>query len=124
MKTIVYIAVGGAIGSVLRYLMNSVVAKWSTTAFPIGTFLVNCIGCLMIGLFFGYFEKYNVLSKEMKLFLITGLCGGFTTFSAFSVENVGLLQSNQTGTMLLYTALSVLIGFTMTWCGMLIAAKL
>ncbi|MCL9807278.1 fluoride efflux transporter CrcB [Flavobacterium amniphilum] len=124
MKTIIYIGIGGGIGSVLRYLTNLIAGKFFNSAFPMGTFLVNCIGCLLIGLFFGYFEKNNLLSKDLKLFLITGLCGGYTTFSAFSVENVGLIQNHQTGTALLYTALSIIIGFTATWCGILIAAKL
>jgi fluoride exporter len=124
LKTILYIAIGGAIGSVLRYLTSLAAGKLFNSVFPVGTFLANCIGCLLIGLFFGYFEKNNLLSRDLKLFLITGLCGGYTTFSAFSVENIGLMQNNQTGTMLLYTGLSIIIGFTATWCGMLIAAKI
>lgn len=124
MKTIIYIGIGGGIGSILRYLTNLAAGKLFNSVFPMGTFLANCIGCLFIGLFFGYFEKNNLLSKDLKLFLITGLCGGYTTFSAFSVENVGLIQNNQMGTVLLYTALSIAIGFTATWFGMLIAAKL
>lgn len=72
---------------------------------------------------FGYFEKNNLLSKELKFFLITGLCGGYTTFSSFSFENVQLLQNNQIGMAFLYTALSIVMGFTATWVGLLIATK-
>ncbi|MCL9808760.1 fluoride efflux transporter CrcB [Flavobacterium luminosum] len=121
MKTIIYIAIGGAIGSVLRYLTSIVVGKWST--FPYGTFLANILGCLAIGLFFGFFEKNTLLSKELKFFLITGLCGGYTTFSSFSYENVQLLQNNQMGMAFLYTALSIMIGFLATWIGLLIATR-
>lgn len=124
MKTILYIAIGGGIGSVLRYLTTLVAGKMFNSVFPYGTFIANIAGCLLIGLFLGYFEKYNLLSKELKFFLVTGLCGGYTTFSSFSVENIQLLQNNQMGTALLYTVLSIVIGFTATWSGLLIAGKL
>lgn len=119
-----YIAIGGGIGSVLRYLTTLVAGKMFNSVFPYGTFIANIAGCLLIGLFLGYFEKYNLLSKELKFFLVTGLCGGYTTFSSFSVENIQLLQNNQMGTALLYTVLSIVIGFTATWSGLLIAGKL
>lgn len=118
MKTILYIALGGAIGSVLRYLTSQVLSKYE--GFPYGTFAANAIGCLLIGLFFGYFEKQNALSQDLKFFLITGLCGGYTTFSTFSNENIQLLHNNQIGTALFYTASSIVIGFTATWLGILI----
>lgn len=118
MKTILYIALGGALGSVLRYLTSQALSKYE--GFPFGTFVANIIGCLLIGLFFGYFEKQNVLSQDLKFFLITGLCGGYTTFSTFSNENVQLIQNNQIGTALFYTASSIVIGFTMTYLGIII----
>lgn len=118
MKTILYIALGGALGSVLRYLTSQALSKYE--GFPYGTLVANILGCLLIGLFFGYFEKQNVLSQDLKFFLITGLCGGYTTFSAFSNENVHLMQNNQMGLAFLYTALSILIGFTATWVGLLL----
>lgn len=117
MKTILYIALGGGIGSVLRYLI-SVVLKGNS--FPYATFVTNILGCLLIGLFFGYFEKNDLLSKDLKLFLITGLCGGFTTFSAFSNENIQLMQNNQLATAFLYTALSLIVGFGMTFLGIIV----
>ncbi len=117
MKTLFYIALGGGIGSVLRYLI-SIVLKGNS--FPYATFITNILGCLLIGLFFGYFEKNNLLSKDLKLFLITGLCGGFTTFSAFSNENIQLMQNNQLATAFLYTALSLIVGFGMTYLGIIV----
>lgn len=116
MKTILYIALGGALGSVLRYLTSQALSKQE--GFPFGTFIANVLGCLLIGLFFGYFEKQNVLSQDLKFFLITGLCGGYTTFSTFSNENVQLMHNNQMGLALLYTAISIIIGFTATWIGL------
>ena len=84
MKNLLIIAFGGSLGSILRYLTTLFVNKYINSSFPYATFLTNCLGCFMIGLFFGYLEKNNALSQDLKLFLITGFCGGYTTFSAFS----------------------------------------
>lgn len=116
MKTLLYIAFGGALGSVLRYLTAQAFSKYE--GFPYGTFIANIIGCLLIGLFFGYFEKQNVVSQDLKFFLITGLCGGFTTFSTFSNENIQLIHNNQIGLAFIYTVLSIAIGFGMTFFGL------
>ena len=124
MKTIFYIALGGGLGSVLRYLTTVVMNKYVQTAFPYATFVTNIIGCLLIGLFFGYLEKQNAVSQDLKLFLITGFCGGYTTFSAFSNENVQLLQSNQMVIAFLYISLSVFLGLMATWAGLTIAKGL
>ena len=121
MKTIFYIALGGGLGSVLRYLTTVFMNKYVQGAFPYATFTTNIIGCLLIGLFFGYLEKQNAISHDLKFFLITGLCGGYTTFSAFSNENVQLLQSNQILIAFLYISLSVFFGLMATWTGLIIA---
>lgn len=116
MKTIIYIALGGALGSVLRYLTSLTLSKYN--AFPFGTFIANVLGCLLIGIFFGYFERNSNLSQDLKFFLITGLCGGFTTFSTFSNENIQLIHSNQVGLAFIYTVLSIIVGFGMTFLGL------
>lgn len=120
MKIVFYIALGGGLGSVLRYLTSQGMNKLISSTFPYGTFLANMLGCFLIGLFWSYFEKQTSYSQELRFFLITGICGGYTTFSAFSNENIQLLQNNQIGLALFYTALSIMIGFGMTYLGILI----
>lgn len=124
MKTIFYIALGGGLGSVLRYLTTVVMNKYVQASFPYATFVTNIVGCLLIGLFFGYLEKQNTVSQDLKFFLITGLCGGYTTFSTFSNENIQLLQNNQLLIAFLYISLSVFLGLMATWTGLIIAKGL
>ncbi|MEO8517492.1 MAG: fluoride efflux transporter CrcB [Flavobacterium sp.] len=124
MKTLFYIALGGGLGSVLRYLTSVAMNKYIQVTFPYATFVTNILGCLLIGIFFGYFEKQNAISQDLKFFLITGLCGGYTTFSTFSNENVQLLQTNQVLTAFLYIGLSVFVGLLATWCGLILVKSL
>ena len=124
MKTIFYIALGGGLGSVLRYLTTVVMGKYVQATFPYATFVTNIVGCLLIGLFFGYLEKQNAVSQDLKFFLITGLCGGFTTFSTFSYENIQLLQNNQIFIAFLYISLSIFLGLMATWAGLMITKSL
>jgi fluoride exporter len=121
LKTIVYIAIGGSLGSVLRYLTAIVINKYVQSSYPYATFVTNILGCLLIGLFFGYLEKQNAISSDLKFFLITGFCGGYTTFSTFSHENIDLLQNHQMLTAFLYISLSVFIGLMATWLGLILA---
>jgi fluoride exporter len=120
LKTILFIAFGGGLGSVLRYLTSLFFAKFQWNNFPLGTLVANILGCFLIGVFFGYFEKQSVFSQELRFFLVTGICGGYTTFSTFSNENIQLIQSNQIGTAFLYTGVSIIVGFGMTFLGLLI----
>jgi len=124
LKTILYIALGGGLGSVLRYLTAVVMNKYVQSSFPYTTFVTNVVGCLLVGLFFGYLEKHNALSQDLKFFLITGFCGGYTTFSTFSHENMQLMQTNQMVTVFLYISLSVFVGLMATWFGLTLAKAL
>ncbi|MFM2212820.1 MAG: putative fluoride ion transporter CrcB [Bacteroidota bacterium] len=120
-KTLLYIAIGGALGSVLRYLTTVLVSKYWSHQFPLATFIANIIGCFLIGLFVGYLTKNQLNESQLKWFLVTGLCGGYTTFSTFSMENVTLFQNNNTALALGYIALSVLTGLFAVGLGLFIA---
>lgn len=116
MRNLVYIFLGGGVGSVLRYLISMYTQKLvKIGSFPLGTLLVNILGCFMIGFLTSYFMKSD---NYLKYLLITGLCGGFTTFSTFSIENYSLWENQQFATLILYIVLSVLIGFIAVFSGM------
>ena len=114
MKLIFAIFLGGGIGSVGRYLLSLVINRQLTTAFPTGTFVVNVTGCFLIGLLYRIAIRYSWLTAEWRLFLITGICGGYTTFSTFSYEAVGLIREGNYTYFLLYVVLSVVLGILAT----------
>jgi CrcB protein len=116
MRLLLLIGTGSFIGGILRYLLSFFITSRSDSSFPFGTFAVNILGCLFIGLVFGLSEKIN-LAQEWRLFLATGLLGGFTTFSAFSNESLALLRSGQFLIAGSYISLSVFVGIAATFLG-------
>jgi CrcB protein len=119
MKLILAIGAGSFIGGIFRYLLSILVQTKTTTNFPLGTLTVNIIGCFFIGIVFGIFDK-GQMSHEWKLFLATGIIGGFTTFSAFSMETFSLFREGHTGYALLYILASVLLGLLATYIAYLL----
>jgi len=116
MKAILYIFLGGGTGSVLRYLVQLLINKHAATAFPVATFLINITGSILIGIFFTLSERFN-LTHEVRLLLTVGLCGGFTTFSTFSADNLNLLRDGYYFTFSFYILGSILLGITGTLLG-------
>lgn len=108
-KTLLLVGLGGAIGSIFRYITHWLTSKYFQSSFPISTFLVNILGSLLIGLFIGYLGKYFPENHPLKFLLIIGFCGGFTTFSSFALENYNLLQNNNQITAYIYMATSIIL---------------
>jgi fluoride exporter len=121
LKTIIFVAIGGAIGSVLRYLTSVFVNKYWSNHFPLATLITNILGCLLIGIFIGVLEKNNLANSNLKWFLVTGFCGGFTTFSAFGFENISLFQNNNSLLAFIYIAMSIITGLFAVWLGLFIS---
>ena len=117
LKQILLIGTGGFIGSVARFLVSRLNTHIEWFSIPIGTLTVNVLGSLLIGFLIGISEKSPVLTVEWRMFLMVGLCGGFTTFSSFSGENLVLLKNGQILPLLLYTGLSIFLGFTAVYLG-------
>jgi fluoride exporter len=117
LKVLLFIGSGSFIGGVARFLTSRYIQNSVISGFPYGTFVVNLIGCFLIGLFYGMSERGNVLSLETRMFLTVGFCGGFTTFSTFSNENVAMLRDGNILHVALYTGGSVFFGILATYLG-------
>ena len=116
-KNIILIGSGGFIGSVARYFVSRLNLTISLFAIPIGTLTVNMLGSFLIGLLTGLSQKGDLLTSEWRLFLMVGICGGFTTFSTFTGENLMLLHNGQIASLFLYTGLSIFLGFAAVYFG-------
>ena len=116
-KAMIIAGLGGFIGTCLRFLTGKFFHAVTSSAFPWGTFSVNVIGSFVIGIFFGLAERSNVISPSMNVFLITGFCGGFTTFSSFADYMYLMLQQRHWMSLGLYVGLSFLLGLAMVWLG-------
>ncbi|MEI2738476.1 MAG: fluoride efflux transporter CrcB [Chitinophagaceae bacterium] len=117
-KNILLVGLGGGIGSIARYLCQRWFAATYLHSFPWGTFAVNVVGCFLIGLFWGLSFKSFDSNESWKLFLMPGLCGGFTTFSAFTLEGIGLIKEQKLALFFSYVAASVALGLLATYIGM------
>lgn len=117
-KDLLLVGVGGGVGSMLRYLTSHLSARFISSEWAlVGTFIVNVVGCFIIGLLTGWLLFNMSKSQQLPLLLVTGFCGGYTTFSAFAFENVQLLQSGHIIYSVLYITASISVGLFAVWGG-------
>ena len=119
-RNTVFIGCGSFIGGAARYLI-SVAMKTMSKGFPWGTLVVNLVGCLVIGLLWGFFSKNFSESSSWALFMTVGICGGFTTFSTFSKEAIIMLQSGNIVGLISYIGVSVIAGVALVAAGYYLA---
>jgi CrcB protein len=122
MKECLLVAIGGMFGSLARYLTGVfIMHSYPGLKFPLATFTVNLLGCLLIGLMAGLLEKVSFYNAELRLMLIVGFLGGFTTFSAFAIESLHLIKTGNFLTAGLYLSGSVIVGIFAALLGMKIS---
>lgn len=122
MVNLICVFVGGGLGALCRYGISKFL-PWSSGAYPWATFLANLISCIIIGLLFGVVMQKE-LSSRTQLLLITGFCGGFSTFSTFSLENYQLIEDGFLGTALGYMAASIITCLVAVFIGIKLAEKI
>ena len=116
-RTLFYIGIGSFTGGISRYLLSKYVQNMTSSGFPIGTFMVNIIGCFIIGLLYGLFDRGNLMNTNLKLFLTVGFCGGSTTFSTFMGDNFQLIKAGNFFYCSLYMAASIFCGYLLLFLG-------
>lgn len=116
-KSLLLVGAGSFLGGVLRYGVSLLLQRWSSAGFPWGTLVVNLLGSFLIGCLFAYFSRHSSLSSPFYLLLVTGFCGGFTTFSTFAHEGLQLLQSGQVVTFLAYVSFTLVLGMLLVGLG-------
>jgi CrcB protein len=118
------VGLGGALGAMGRYGLGSWILHHTPQwRFPIGTCVVNLLGCLVAGILWGIAERTQLFTQDVRLFLFTGVLGGFTTFSAFGLETVTLLRRNEAGIAAAYVGLSVVCGVAAVWLGLAVVMR-
>ena len=116
-NTSLIIGLGGFIGTIFRFLISSLIEKSFATSFPIGTLLVNLIGCFLIGLVSGYFTQKMGDQTQLFFFLTIGILGGFTTFSAIAIDSQLFIENGEFLKMLFYITAQIIVGITLCLIG-------
>jgi CrcB protein len=120
LRTILIVGTGGFIGSVMRYLVQVWVEKGLTSTFPLGTLIANIAGSFIIGMVFALAEKGNLMSAEWRIFLTVGICGGFTTFSAFAYNNFTMLKEHSFGQLFINIGGNLFFGILAVYLGIVL----
>ncbi len=120
MRIILLVGLGSFLGGIFRYLLTQYVQDRILSEFPMGTLLVNIVGSFLIGIIFGLASKFS-FGPEWRFFLMTGVIGGFTTFSSYSLESVNLIRSNQPALAMLYLTGSILLSVPFTFLGLFLS---
>lgn len=117
-QKIVLLGLAGALGSLTRYGLAGLVQRATPGTFPLGTFVVNVLGCLAFGFIWGVCENRISLHPDVRVVLLTGFMGAFTTFSTFTFESLGLMETGQWMAFALYAGGQLLLGLVLLWLGM------
>lgn len=120
LRALLLVGIGGGVGCMARYGLSTAINKWHSNPFPFATLAINLTGCFLIGLLYGMGSRALWAQGDGWLVLATGFCGGFTTFSAFALENNNLFAKELSVTALLYTALSVAGGILLCRLGIVL----
>lgn len=120
LRTILIVGTGGFIGSVMRYLVQFYVEKGMSSTFPMGTLIANIAGSFIIGMVFAIAEKGNLMSSEWRIFLTVGICGGFTTFSAFAYNNFNMIKEHSYGQLLFNLGGNIFLGILAVYLGIIL----
>lgn len=121
LKTLIIVGTGGFLGTISRFLVSKYFQQFWTSYLPYGTLVVNVAGCLLIGILYGLSVRHAVHGGDWKLFFTVGFCGAFTTFSAFTIENIIMLKDQEYFRVLLYISASLILGFGATILGFFIS---
>jgi len=121
---LIYVGVFGLLGIYARYLIGLLAAKYFNTIFPVGTLFINLSGAFLIGVVYAYGAERTVLSPELRLGILVGLLGGFTTFSSYCLEAVNLVRDGEYLYALIYLTVSPLLGFGGAYGGIVVGRRL
>ena len=120
MRSILLVGLGGAAGSICRYLIHLYFEKNQISHFPLATLTANVTGCFLVGIILGLFHKNHLITEELRLLLAIGFCGGLTTFSTFTSESFNLIGHKEFLIASLYISISVMTGLLAFWTGNLL----
>lgn len=117
MRTLIFIGLGGMLGSIARYLTGIFFNRFFSDPLPVGTLVVNIVGTFLIGIIIGMGERFRWFTEPWHFFLAVGFCGSFTTYSTFAFENYTLIKQGHFAAMALYIIVSLIAGVLLAWGG-------